>query len=435
MPDTNNSEDKRIFEEQLVKEIVRNERLRAKILGFVALLLLITLIGIYSFFNETIMNTMLSVLPLYALGAMLLFLILREITVYRFLSKRLEENKGLSKKLQYINLFIESSIPTLIMLITSYIIENMYIVLSPAAFLYFVVIILSTLSLDYKLSVFVGVVTSVQYLLAVYFLTAHYGYKVESPVLTEIFFYLGKGIILLASGIIAGHVASALKNRIYKAYKETNERNKVINLFGQQVSKEIVSELIKHQDELKSERKFVCVMFLDIRGFTPLVENKQPEEIIQFQNDVFGFMIDIITKNHGIINQFLGDGYMATFGAPVGYENDCQNAVNAAIEIVETVNKKSESGEIERTRIGIGLHAGYVVAGNVGTAVRKQYSISGNTVILAARIEQLNKQFKTQFLISQEVLDNVESGGIAPEDLGEVDLKGREKPIRIYKLA
>lgn len=176
-------------------------------------------------------------------------------------------------------------------------------------------------------------------------------------------------------------------------------------------------------------------MFLDIRDFTPLVENKEPEEIIAYQNAVFGFMIEIINKHHGIINQFLGDGYMATFGAPVSKGNDCQNALEAAIEIVNKVNEKSNAGEILKTKIGIGLHAGDVVAGNVGTSVRKQYSITGNTVILASRIEQLNKKFNSQLLISKEVLDKVDLGNVKPEIIGPVIIEGREKPIDLIRIS
>ena len=146
-------------------------------------------------------------------------------------------------------------------------------------------------------------------------------------------------------------------------------------------------------------------------------------------------MIESITENHGIINQFLGDGYMATFGAPISSDNDCQNAVNAALKIIETVNRKSENNEIPNTRIGIGLHAGNVVAGNVGTSIRKQYSITGNTVILSSRIEQLNKEFNSQLLISEEVYNEIDNQNIKAEFIGPIQVKGREHPINIYKLA
>jgi adenylate cyclase len=175
-------------------------------------------------------------------------------------------------------------------------------------------------------------------------------------------------------------------------------------------------------------------MFLDIRGFTPFVENKEPSEIIQYQNDVFGFMIDIISKNHGIVNQFLGDGFMATFGAPASSGNDSQNAVIASLNIVKTLHEKYMSGELPKTKIGIGLHSGNIVSGNVGTTIRKQYSITGNTVILASRIEQLNKKYNSNILISKEVLDCLDMKQLKTENLGNVVMKGRVEPIQIIKL-
>ena len=175
-------------------------------------------------------------------------------------------------------------------------------------------------------------------------------------------------------------------------------------------------------------------MFLDIRDFTPYAADKEPDEIIQYQNDVFGFMIDIISKNHGIINQFMGDGFMATFGAPASSGNDCQNAVNASLRIIDQLKKKLDNDELPKTRIGIGLHAGYIVTGNVGTTERKQYSITGNTVILASRIEQLNKDYQSDILISREVLDKVDIVNLKVQNLGKVKIKGRLEPMEILRL-
>jgi len=209
---------------------------------------------------------------------------------------------------------------------------------------------------------------------------------------------------------------------------------KIKTLLDQQLSTAVARELLSESSDLKVQRKSVCIMFLDIRGFTTFAESRKPEDIIQYQNDVFGFMIDSVYKHHGIINQFLGDGFMATFGAPVSTGNDSENALLAAQEIINNVNSKSQSGEIYQTRVGIGLHTGKVVVGNVGTSLRKQYSITGNAVIIAARIEQLNKEFSSQLLISEKVLQKINSDTIEHESMGIVQLKGREKPIHVYKL-
>lgn len=243
-------------------------------------------------------------------------------------------------------------------------------------------------------------------------------------------------ILLLAGVVFYGFRQKQKANKLLveRNKLEIENKNRAISLFGQQVSKEVAFELLSDTSVPSSKKLFACIMFLDIRGFTPFAQNKEPSEIIQYQNDVFGFMIDIIIKHHGIINQFLGDGFMATFGAPASSGNDCQNAVNASIEIVELLNKKCESGELPKTEVGIGLHAGHIVAGNVGTSERKQYTITGNTVILASRIEQLNKKFNSALLISNKVLDSLDQSKLKMEKLGAEYLKGRAEPMEIIRL-
>ena len=213
------------------------------------------------------------------------------------------------------------------------------------------------------------------------------------------------------------------------------ERQRIVNAFGQQVSPAIVEELLKQGPEIPSKRTFVCVLFMDIRDFTRLVEKKTPEEFVAYQNAVFGAAIAIVDRNHGVINQFLGDGFMATFGAPVATGRDCRNALSAARELLAAVKALSDSGRIPATSIGIGLHAGEAVSGNIGSQARQQYSISGNVVILAARIEQLNKDYGSQLLVSAEVLRETGEGDHGAEALGAVQVKGRDEPIEIYRLA
>jgi adenylate cyclase len=126
---------------------------------------------------------------------------------------------------------------------------------------------------------------------------------------------------------------------------------------------------------------------------------------------------------------------MATFGAPVSRGNDCQNAFVAANEILKEVKERSEAGDILKTKVGIGLHAGYVVTGNVGNESRKQYSVTGNPVIIASRVEQLNKEYKSQLIITEEVYDKLDKPLKLTQPFLEVEVKGRTHPVRILKIA
>ena len=205
----------------------------------------------------------------------------------------------------------------------------------------------------------------------------------------------------------------------------------ISRLLEQQVSPEIASALIEEKPQ--RTKQYVAVMFLDIRGFTPIAEKMLPEELIEYQNNVFGFMIEIIRKYHGNINQFMGDGFMATFGAPVSHGNDSRNAYLAAAQILEELKHLNESKKIPHTTLGIGVHAGHVVTGNVGTESRKQYSVTGSTVIIAARVEQLNKKYGTQLIITQEVFESLDQEDWPGDaEMEPVMVKGRSEPVNIF---
>lgn len=210
---------------------------------------------------------------------------------------------------------------------------------------------------------------------------------------------------------------------------------KIKGLLDQQVSGAVATALLSDNGTggTKHERRFVCVLFLDIRNFTPFVESKTPEEIIEYQNNVLGFMMEKIIEHGGIVNTVLGDGFMATFGAPVSAGNDCLQAYKAAVEIMQMVREKSRTGQIPPTKIGIGMHAGNVVAGNVGTKTRKQYLVTGNTVIIASRLEQLNKQYGSSLIISKEVVERLPAAMNLPKVFDEVLVKGRSQPVQIAK--
>lgn len=252
-------------------------------------------------------------------------------------------------------------------------------------------------------------------------------------------------LILLGGGITyyLYHTKKREHKKLSIAYRDLEKtrkklvgaEQKIVKLLKQHVSGDVAAELLSSNFNEAVARKFVCIMFLDIRDFTPMAEKMTPEELIDYQNEVFGFMIDVVHKYNGNINQLLGDGFMASFGAPVSHGNDCQNAYHAAQEILQEVKERNEADIIPETKIGIGLHAGFVVTGNVGTEARKQYSITGNPVIIASRVEQLNKTYKSQFIITEEVFEKLEEQEAIKQPFLEVEVKGRSNPVKIMKLA
>ena len=215
--------------------------------------------------------------------------------------------------------------------------------------------------------------------------------------------------------------------------KLVDAEKRIVKLLTQQVSADVAQELLSDAPD-EPGKHFVCIMFLDIRDFTPMAEKMSPGELIAYQNSVFGFMINAVQNHNGNINQLLGDGFMATFGAPISHGNDCQNAFNAAQEILRELKQRNEAGLIHKTKIGIGLHAGQVVTGNVGNESRKQYSVTGNAVIVASRVEQLNKEHKSQLIITEAVHDQLTEQPSHHGAFMEIKLKGKSKPINVLKV-
>lgn len=226
----------------------------------------------------------------------------------------------------------------------------------------------------------------------------------------------------------------AEKSLIAEQVKTDKMLTKIEGLFGQQVSQEIAHEMIESETEIASKTYDASIMFLDIRDFTLFADSREPAEVANFQNIVFGELIEIVRTHKGVVLQILGDGIMAVFGAPIPDEDHALHAVQAGYAMLDKVEALGNSGKIPPIRIGIGVNAGNIIAGNVGNESRKFYSLTGKNVIIAARIEPLNKQFKSQFLISESVHQATHSAEFPAEDLGKINLKGIEHPVSVYKL-
>jgi len=331
---------------------------------------------------------------------------------------------------RYMNALIETSAPTAVMLLFTHFIEPRSLALyTPAPFAYALFIVLSTLRLDPKLSLFTGVVAAVEFALFGLYCFAQNGASltiVNNPML-----HSGKIFFLLGTGVAAAFVTAQIRKRQLNSFRLLQERNKVTSIFGQHVSPAVVEALLNQKDQ--SESRHVCVMFFDIRNFTTFSEKRSAQEVVEFLNTIFAFCIEIINKHNGIINKFLGDGFMAVFGAPLSNGQDIRSAVDAASEIVARVAEEIAAGRLPDVTVGIGLHSGDAVTGNVGSTSRKEYTVIGDVVNLASRIEQLNKQFSSRLLMSEDVMRVCED--LSPEFVSETQVKGRERPVKIYRLA
>lgn len=337
--------------------------------------------------------------------------------------------------LKYLSAFVETSIPTAGMIVGSFFLGPIYTLFTPAPFLFPLFISLSALRLNVKLCIFTGAVAGLEYsLLAIYFIKKTAPGSVE-PILAGVPHHLFKGSMFLLIGVVTGLVTVQIRRRILKSFSVVEERNRISRTFGEYVSPEVMGKLLDLKPDLRSENKNVCVMFLDIRNFTGFAEKRSPAEVVEYLESLFEFMIEIVNRHHGIINKFLGDGFMAVFGAPLSDGRDCANALDAAQEILERVRQEVEAGTILPTRVGIGLHAGEAVTGSIGSALRREYTVIGDVVNLAARIEKLNKEFQSQLLISEIVWESVSDERRTAVPMGKVEVRGREQSIQVYQMA
>ena len=207
---------------------------------------------------------------------------------------------------------------------------------------------------------------------------------------------------------------------------------------GKYISKDVMKKVLSDADKLKAGgiRTTVTVLFVDIRNFTSISEQLPPQDVAAILNEYFAVTEPIIAKYHGIVNKYMGDGVLAVFGEPIQNDNHPLNAVLRGMEILNAMKVLKEKFINEgkpKIDIGIGINTGEVFAGNIGTEERLEYTVIGDNVNLAYRIEAFNQILKTQFLVSQYTYEYIKTKVDAVK-LSCVSIKGKSKPIDIYEI-
>lgn len=206
------------------------------------------------------------------------------------------------------------------------------------------------------------------------------------------------------------------------------------------VSPDVAEQLMSSPENitLGGNRQVLTVLFCDIRDFTEYSENKDPEQVVYRLNQYLSVMSKVIFRFGGTLDKYLGDGLMAVFGAPVYYPDHVQRAVQAAVEIkkeVESLNREWVSQKEAPLKIGIGINSGSVLVGNVGSPERMDYTVIGENVNLASRLESLTKTFNEPIIISQRSIRMIEEQEINQnrfKHLGQAQVKGFTHPIDVY---
>jgi adenylate cyclase len=217
------------------------------------------------------------------------------------------------------------------------------------------------------------------------------------------------------------------------------ENSRLSNLryaFSRYVSHQLVDGILSDPEKIKlgGERRKITVLFADIRGFTSMAEKMRPEEVVDLLNTNLSGLTDIVFKYEGTLDKYIGDCVMAVFGAPFSHYNDTERAVVAAIEMqkhVRNENQKRLEEGLEKVEIGIGINSGFVISGNMGSIDRMDYTVIGDVVNTASRLEAMAG--RGQVLVTKEVYEEVKYL-VDARYVSTVSVKGREKPVEVYQI-
>jgi adenylate cyclase len=220
------------------------------------------------------------------------------------------------------------------------------------------------------------------------------------------------------------------------------QREQLMGLFSSYVDPAVAETIWQRRTELSlnGEEHVATVMFTDIRGFTALSANQPPAIVLGWLNRYVVAMDEVIREHGGFLNKFIGDGLMIIFGLPLGHgeREDARRALEASLAMLKRVDELNEeratNPHLPHLRIGIGIHTGSLMAGSIGSANRQEYSVIGETVNLASRLESLNKQFGTEILMSEATMGLVADLFPGLESLGDAKVAGLQDPVPVYTL-
>ena len=230
----------------------------------------------------------------------------------------------------------------------------------------------------------------------------------------EVPIYDGSEVGLLQAGF----------NRMVEGLRE---RRKIRETFGAYVDHDVAEHVLKEGVSLEGEEVDVTLMFIDVRDFTAWAEKTPAQEVVETLNGLFEIAVPVVREHRGHVDKFVGDGLLAVFGAPQRSDEHADQAVAAALEIARAVEEQDSD-----LKIGIGLNSGKVIAGNVGGAGRLEFSVIGDAVNVAARIEAATRETGDTILLSEHTSDRLKDTDVELEPRPDVELKGREEEVRLF---
>jgi adenylate cyclase len=219
-------------------------------------------------------------------------------------------------------------------------------------------------------------------------------------------------------------------------FRQYRDARRIQAAFGHYLHPALVDRLVRDPTALgpSGERRELTVLFSDIRGFSGIAERMTPEQLVGFMTDYLSAMTEIVLDERGLLDKYIGDGIMAVYGAPVALPDHAYRACRTGLRMVEAVAAQRDRWRrwgVEDLRIGVGINTGPMIVGNIGSVERFEYTVLGDEVNIAARLEGLTKTRDGEVFLSEATWRLVRDR-IACDDLGESAVPGREAPVRIY---
>ena len=227
-------------------------------------------------------------------------------------------------------------------------------------------------------------------------------------------------------------------NYSYRYLTEEKNKKQIKNIFSHYVSKSVVDELLKNPTAIKlgGEKKYCSVLFSDIESFTTISENLSPEDLVHLINEYHSEMTEMVFENNGFLDKYEGDAIMAVYGAPVSDEEHAFNACKSALEMqrrLKQLQKKWENEKKPVLKCRIGINSGTMIVGNMGSMTRFDYTVMGDEVNLASRLEGANKVYGSKIMIGENTYIKTKDGIVARK-LDLLQVKGKNKPVPVYEL-
>jgi len=238
------------------------------------------------------------------------------------------------------------------------------------------------------------------------------------------------------TGVTTGDELEELATGFNSMIIGLQDRDKMKTTFGKYMTASVMEHLLAGRVQPGGELLPVTILFSDIRSFTTISENMDAKALVALLNEYFTEMVGIVMEENGVVDKYIGDAIMAVFGAPVGKPDDPVRAVRAAVrmrEALANLNVSLKARGMQELRTGIGVHTGEVVAGNLGSEKRMEYTVIGDAVNLASRLESATKELHVNILISEDTYE-LTKDAIDVRPVKEIHVKGRSKPVMTYEV-